>query len=236
MLKVRLSDERGHFDHGWLKTYHTFSFADYYDPQFVHFRSLRVINEDRVAPAEGFDEHPHEDMEILTYVMSGALEHKDSMGTGSVIKPGDVQIMSAGTGITHSEFNHSKTEAVHLLQIWMMPNERKLKPRYDQKFFGVEDKHNRLKLIGSQKGRDGSIVIHQDIDLYASVVDAGTKLEFAPRKYSGVWIQMIHGSVEVNGTVLKAGDAISAQDEAKLSLYADAKSEFLLFDIGPFEP
>jgi len=232
MLKTRLSQDRMHSDHGWLKSYHTFSFADHYDPEFHGFRSLRVINEDRVEPGQGFGRHPHDNMEILSYVLEGQLEHKDSMGTGSVIKPGDVQVMSAGTGITHSEFNPSPQEKVHFLQIWMFPDKKGLKPRYDQKHYSAEDKKDRLKLIGSKEGRNGSVVIHQDIDLFASRLGSGKKLEYKPRSGSGFWLQVVEGEVEVNGTKLQAGDAAYGEDEKALTLKAGKESEFLLFDIG----
>jgi quercetin 2,3-dioxygenase len=232
MLKTRLSQDRGHVQHGWLESYHTFSFADYHDPGFHGFRSLRVINEDRVDPGQGFGRHPHDNMEILSYVLEGNLEHKDSMGTGSVIKPGDVQVMSAGTGITHSEFNPSQKEKAHFLQIWMFPDKRGLTPRYDQKHFSVEDKKDRLKLIGSKEGRDGSVVIHQDIDLFTSRLGSGKGLHYKIRPGSGFWLQMIEGGLDVNGTKLKAGDAAYGEDEEALVLKAGHESEFLLFDIG----
>lgn len=235
MLKIRLSEDRGHAQHGWLDSHHTFSFANYHDPRFVGFRSLLVINEDRVEPAQGFGRHGHQDMEILSYVIEGALEHKDSMGTGSVLKPGDVQVMSAGTGVLHSEFNGSKTEKVHFLQIWMHPDQKRLKPRYEEKHFSLEQKTNRLKLIGSKTGRDGSVVIHQDIDLYASILEPQQRVEHTIRNGSGVWVQIIHGSVNVNGTQMKAGDGLAVEEETKLTLVGDTNSEFLLFDIGQFD-
>jgi len=232
-MNLRLSQERGHADHGWLNSYHTFSFAGYYDPRFHGFRSLRVINEDRVEPGQGFGRHPHDNMEILSYVLEGKLEHKDSMGTGSVIQPGDVQVMSAGTGITHSEFNPSEKEKVHFLQIWMFPDKPGLTPRYDQKHFSDEDKKDKLLLIGSKQGRDGSVVIHQDIELYASLLGAGKKLGYEPRKNSGFWLQMVEGELDVNGKKLKAGDAAYGEDEKALDLKAGKDAHFLLFDIGP---
>jgi redox-sensitive bicupin YhaK (pirin superfamily) len=235
MMKTRHSQDRGLADHGWLKSYHTFSFSGYHDPDFNGFRSLRVINEDRVEPGEGFGRHPHDNMEILSYVIEGALEHQDSMGTGSVIKSGDVQVMSAGTGVAHSEFNSSKKEKVHFLQIWMFPDKRNLPPRYDQKHFTHEDKLNRLRLIGSKDGREESLVIHQDIDLYASVLEKGKNLEQALRLNSGFWLQMIKGELEVNGSKLTAGDAVYGEKEKALSLSAKTDSEFLLFDIGKFD-
>jgi redox-sensitive bicupin YhaK (pirin superfamily) len=233
MLKTRLSNERGHAGHGWLESYHTFSFSGYHDPDFNGFRSLRVINEDRVEPGEGFGRHPHDNMEILSYVIEGALEHQDSMGTGSIIKPGDVQVMSAGTGVAHSESNPSKKEKVHFLQIWMFPDKRNLTPRYDQKHFTDQDKLNRLRLVASKDGREGSLVIHQDIELYASLLEKGKTLEQALRPDSGFWLQVIKGELKVNGTGLKAGDAVYGEKEKALSLSAKGDSEFLLFDIGP---
>ena len=235
MMKIRLSEDRGHAKHGWLDSHHTFSFANYYDEQFVGFRSLLVINEDRVQPGEGFGKHGHRDMEILSYVVEGALEHKDNMGTGSILRPGDVQVMSAGTGVLHSEFNGSKEEVVHFFQIWMHPDQAGLKPRYEEKHFSSEHKTNRLKLIGSKSGRDGSVTIHQDIDLYASVLEPKHRVEHVIRQGGGVWLQMIHGSIEVNGTTMKAGDGLAVEEEAKLSILADTRSEFLLFDIGYFD-
>ena len=235
MIKVRLAEERGHANHGWLDSHHTFSFSNYYDPEFVGFRSLIVINEDRVKPGQGFGKHGHQDMEILSYVVEGALEHQDNMGTGSVLRPGDVQVMSAGTGVLHSEFNGSKSELVHFLQIWMHPDKKGLKPRYEEKHFSPEHKKNRLKLIGSKTGRNGSVTIHQDIDLFASILEPKQAVEHEIRQGSGVWIQVIRGSIEVNGTVLKSGDGLSTEDESKLSIVADVESEFLLFEIGNFD-
>ena len=235
MMKVRLAEERGHANHGWLDSHHTFSFANYYDPAFLGFRSLLVINEDRVQPGQGFGKHGHEDMEILSYVVEGSLEHKDSMGTGSVLKPGDVQVMSAGTGVLHSEFNGSKTERVHFLQIWMHPDEKKLKPRYEEMHFSPEHKTNRLKLIGSKTGREGSVTIHQDIDLYASILEPKQRVEHMIWQGRGAWLQMMGGSIEVNGTTLKAGDGLAVEDESKLLILGNVRSEFLLFDIGYFD-
>jgi redox-sensitive bicupin YhaK (pirin superfamily) len=234
MLKTRLSNERGLADHGWLKSRHTFSFADYHDPDFHGFRSLRVINEDRVEPGQGFGRHPHDNMEILSYVLEGALEHQDSMGTGAVMEAGDVQVMSAGTGVTHSEFNHSGQEEVHFLQIWMFPDARNLTPRYDQKHFSSAAKRDQLRLIASKSGKDGSLVVHQDIELFASILDKGNQLTAPLRKDSGFWLQLIEGHLEVNGSPLKAGDAVYGEGEKELSIRAQKESHFLLFDIGPF--
>ena len=177
MIAIRKSEERGHADHGWLNSYHSFSFANYYDPQHMGFKTLRVINEDRVQANQGFGTHSHRDMEIISYVLEGALEHKDSMGTSSIILPGEVQVMSAGTGVTHSEYNHSKTDSVHFLQIWITPNQKGLEPRYEQKMYSAEEKHGNLRLIASQDGRDGSVTIHQDANLYASLLDAGQQVD-----------------------------------------------------------
>ncbi|HVM31697.1 MAG TPA: pirin family protein [bacterium] len=234
MLKTRLSQERGQADHGWLKSFYTFSFADYQDPGFNGFRALRVINEDRVEPGQGFGRHPHDNMEILSYVLEGSLEHKDSMGTGSVLKPGDVQVMSAGTGVAHSEFNPSWLEPVHFLQIWMFPDARNLKPRYDQKHFPEGDKKDRLLLIASKSGREGSVVIHQDIELYASKLSAGKKLEAPLREGSGFWLQLVEGQLSVQGQILSSGDALYGEGEKALEIKAGRDSHFLLFDLGPF--
>src|SRR5678816_4579484 len=191
MQEIRRSQERGFADHGWLKSFHTFSFADYFDPEHVEFGALRVINEDRVSPGQGFGTHGHKDMEIISYVLEGALEHKDSIGTGSVIRPGDVQVMSAGTGIRHSEFNHSKTEPVHFLQIWVLPNRQGIAPRYEQKTFPDAEKRGRLRLVGSSDGRDGSVVIHQDVELLAALLNAGEKLAHALATGRKGWIQAV---------------------------------------------
>jgi quercetin 2,3-dioxygenase len=234
MMKIRLSEDRAHVQHGWLDSRHTFSFANYYDPNFVGFRSLLVINEDRVDPGRGFGKHGHDNMEILSYVIEGALAHEDSLGSGSVLKPGDVQIISAGTGIAHSEFNGSKSEKVHFLQIWMLPEKQGLKPGYEEKHFTDGQKTNRLKLIGSKNGRDGSVSILRDIDHYASILEPGNKLEHPLRQGRGAWLQLIYGAVDVNGTAMKSGDGFAVEDEKSLSILADSRSEFLLFDIAAF--
>jgi quercetin 2,3-dioxygenase len=235
MLTVRPSHARGHFDHGWLNTYHTFSFDQYYDPKHMHFRSLRVINEDTVQPGRGFGTHPHRDMEIITYVLQGALSHQDSMGTGSTIRPGDVQRMSAGTGVTHSEFNQSQDSLVHLLQIWITPDKRGLEPSYEQKTFPAEQKRNRLRLVASPDGGDGSVTIHQDVRLYAAVLEPGKALghELEPGRHA--WIQVAAGAIGVNGTQLAAGDGAAIENENLLSITAQphsAPAEFLLFDLA----
>jgi redox-sensitive bicupin YhaK (pirin superfamily) len=234
MLTLRKSDERGHFDHGWLKTYHTFSFADYHDDSHVHFRALRVINEDTVAPGKGFGTHPHRDMEIITYILSGSLEHKDSMGNGSVIRPGDVQYMSAGTGVLHSEFNPSATEGVHLLQIWILPNAHGLTPLYGQKNFSEDERMNALKLIASPNGDDGSVTIRQDVDLYASILDVGQTLPHTFEASRFGWLQLTSGELVVNDTAMKAGDGLSISEEKtiEISSTGNDRAEFLLFDLN----
>jgi redox-sensitive bicupin YhaK (pirin superfamily) len=231
MIDIRKSAERGHADHGWLDTRFSFSFADYFDPQHVHFRTLRVMNDDRVAGGGGFPMHPHADMEIVTYVLEGALQHKDSMGNGSVIKPGDVQYMSAGTGVTHSEFNASKTEPVHLYQIWMFPDRKGHKPTYDQKNFSEAEKRGKLRLLVSPDGRDGSVKIRQDNELYATVLGEGESVKHALKPERHAYVQVARGSVKLNGTELETGDgaAISAEKAVELTGVKDA--EVLLFDL-----
>ena len=232
MITTRPGEERGHFDHGWLNTYHTFSFADYYDPRYMGFRALRIINEDRVRPGRGFGTHGHRDMEIVSYVVEGALEHKDSMGTGQVIRPGDVQRMSAGTGVTHSEYNHSATELVHFLQIWILPERKDLTPGYEQKTFPEEEKRGRLRLIASREGRDGSVKIQQDVDLYAALLEAGQKASHALRPGRHAWLQVVRGAVTVNAQALKAGDGAEISGEARLELSGLDPAEILLFDLA----
>lgn len=232
MLTVRKAADRGTADLGWLYSRHTFSFADYYDAAHMGFGPLRVINEDRVSPGEGFGTHGHRDMEIISYVLEGALEHKDSIGTGSVIRPGDVQIMSAGTGIRHSEFNHSKGEPVHFLQIWIIPDREGIVPRYDQRHFTDDEKRGRLRPVGSADGHDGSIVIHQDVDIYASIVGAGDTIDYPLRAGRKAWLQMTRGSLEANGSILTAGDGAALRDEASVTLKGRAgDGEVLLFDL-----
>jgi redox-sensitive bicupin YhaK (pirin superfamily) len=232
MINVRRAENRGHFDFGWLNTYHTFSFGDYYDPRFMGFRDLRVINEDRVREGRGFPTHPHRDMEIISYVLEGALEHKDSMGNGSVIRPGEVQRMSAGTGVTHSEKNHLQNEAAHFLQIWIMPNEHGLKPGYEQKMYSDEEKRGRLRLIASSDGRDGSVTVHQDTDLYAGLLDAGQEIAHSIAQGRHAWIQVARGMVTVNGQQLKQGDGASISEEQSLKVAGLEPSEILLFDLA----
>jgi quercetin 2,3-dioxygenase len=232
MIMIRKSQERGHFDHGWLNTYFTFSFADYYDPQHVHFRTLRVLNDDRVAAGAGFPEHPHRDMEIVTYVLDGALEHRDSMGNGSLIRPGDLQYMSAGSGVTHSEFNASKTEPVHLLQIWMFPEKKGMKPAYDQKNFPREDKQGKLRLVASPDGREGSVTIRQDNELYATVLGAGESVRHELKPERHAFVQVARGSVKLNGTKLVEGDGAAISEEKAVELTGVKDAEVLLFDLA----
>jgi redox-sensitive bicupin YhaK (pirin superfamily) len=231
MISIRRAADRGHFDHGWLNTYHAFSFADYHDPAHMGFRSLRVLNDDRVAPGQGFGEHRHRDMEIVSYVLEGALAHRDSMGNSGVIRPGDVQRMSAGTGVQHSEFNGSPNEPVHFLQIWIVPETRGAVPGYEQKTFPPETRRGKLRLIGSHDGREGSVTIRQDVDAYASVLEDGQNLRhvLAPGRHA--WLQVAEGELELNGNRLDEGDGASVSDERALEI-AGKGAEFLLFDLG----
>jgi redox-sensitive bicupin YhaK (pirin superfamily) len=231
MMTVRPSDERGHADHGWLNSRHTFSFADYHDARHMGFRNLRVLNDDRVEPARGFGTHPHRDMEIISYVLEGGIEHRDSMGTGSVIRPGDVQRMSAGTGVLHSEFNASKTDAVHFLQIWIMPSRRGITPSYEQKTFSTEDKQGRLRVIASQDGRDDSVSLNTDATLYAGVFDAGESAELKLPEGRHAWVQVAKGSVRVNGTELGAGDGAAISGERSVKVEGTTGGEVLVFDL-----
>lgn len=232
MIYVRKSSERGHFDHGWLNTYHTFSFDQYYDPRFMGFRSLRVINEDFVAPARGFPTHAHRDMEIITYILEGALEHRDSMGNGSTIRPGDVQRMSAGTGVRHSEANPSQTESVHLLQIWIVPAEQSIAPGYEQTSFTEDERHGRLKLVASSDGREGSVTIHQDASLYASLLGESQEVTHELAAGRSAWVQVARGSVEVNGEQLEQGDGAAVSEERRLTIVGREAAEILLFDLN----
>lgn len=231
MLTPRYAHERGHARHGWLESYHTFSFADYYDPRHTGFRALRVINEDRVQPGKGFGTHPHRDMEIISYVLEGALEHRDSLGTGSVVTPGEVQRMSAGTGVTHSEFNHSRSEPVHFLQVWILPEQNGLPPGYEQRTFPAAEKRGKLRLVASRDGREGSVRIHQAVDLYASVLTPGEVVthRLAPGRHA--WIQVARGSVTLNDTTLSAGDGAAVSEEGLLTVAAKDPAEVLLFDL-----
>ena len=232
MQTIIPSETRGSADHGWLKAKHTFSFADYYDPERVHFGALRVINEDRVAPSQGFGTHPHRDMEIVTYPISGSIEHKDSMGNGTVIPAGEVQRMTAGTGVLHSEFNHSQDEELHLLQIWFLPEINNLEPGYEQKAVPREEKLNRLRLIGSRDGRDGSLTIHQDVDLYASILEAGNTVQLDGVGDRRIFVQVVAGDIDVNGAQLSAGDGLQLTDAGEVVVSASSESEFLLFNLA----
>jgi redox-sensitive bicupin YhaK (pirin superfamily) len=231
MIVLRKSSERGFADHGWLKSFHSFSFADYYDPRWMGFSALRVINEDRVAPGSGFGTHGHRDMEIISYVLEGELAHQDSMGNGSVIRPGDVQRMSAGTGVRHSEFNHAADATTHFLQIWIEPDRTGVPPSYEEKHFGAEDKRGRLRLIASRDGREGSVTIHQDTSVYAAVLAAGDALDFAVAASRVAYLHVARGAVEANGQRLDAGDALLLKDEARIELRAGRAAEVLLFDL-----
>jgi len=232
MIELIPSESRGSADHGWLKARHTFSFAEYQNPKRVRFGPLRVINEDRIAPGQGFGTHPHKDMEIVTYPISGAIEHKDSMGNGTVISAGEVQRMTAGSGVQHSEFNHSQTDELHLLQIWMFPEENDLEPGYEQEMFSREDKLDQLRLIASRDGRDGSVTVHQQVDLYASILQADSRIEHTIADSHKVFMQIISGIVTVNGQSASAGDGVQIADEDKLIITSEAEAEFLVFDMG----
>ena len=230
-ISVRKAAERGHADHGWLDTWHTFSFSDYYDRRFMGFRVLRVINEDTVAPGRGFPTHGHRDMEIISYVLEGALEHRDSLGTGSVIRPGDVQRMSAGTGVRHSEFNASGTEPVHFLQIWIEPAAAGIAPGYEQKAFADADKQGRLRLVASPDGAEGSVTIHQDALVYATRLQAGEEVEhkLAPGRHA--WVQLIRGALSVGGRRLEHGDGAAISGESAVRLVGEQDAEALVFDL-----
>jgi len=230
-MELRRSDERGHAEHGWLDSYHSFSFADYFDPDHVQFGPLRVINEDRVAPGAGFGAHSHRDMEIISYVLEGELAHKDSTGTSSVIRPGDVQRMSAGRQVTHSEFNNSRVQPVHFLQIWIQPNVTGIDPQYEEKHFGVNEKRGRLRLIASQAGEDGSVRIHQDTRVYAGLFDGTERATLAVGGGRGIYVHVARGSVSVNGERLATGDGAKIRDAPTLVLADGAEAEVLVFDL-----
>jgi quercetin 2,3-dioxygenase len=233
MMTLRRAADRGHADHGWLNSRHTFSFADYHDPKQMGFRALRVINDDTVAAGQGFGTHAHQDMEILSYVLEGELAHKDSLGTGSVIRPGDVQRMSAGTGVRHSEFNASKTSSVHFLQIWVLPGQKGLPPSYEQKHFAPDTRRGQLKLVASPDAAEGSLTLHQDVKLYAGLFDAGEQqqVQLAPKRHA--WLHVAKGGVKVNGETLAAGDGAAFSDEAALKLEGvQGGGEVLLFDLA----
>ncbi|MGB7379046.1 MAG: pirin family protein [Rivularia sp. (in: cyanobacteria)] len=225
-------NNRGKTQIGWLDSSHSFSFGGFYDPNRLGFRSLRVINDDRVAPGAGFPTHGHRDMEILTYVLEGALEHKDSLGTGSIIRPGEAQIMSAGTGIMHSEFNYSQSEPVHLLQIWILPDKKNLKPRYEQKAFAVEERTGQLRLIAAHDARDGAVKVYQDVDLYTSILRPGDKINYHAQSHRYTWLHVAKGIVNLNGEELRAGDGVEISGETQLEMTTNVGGEILLFDLG----
>jgi redox-sensitive bicupin YhaK (pirin superfamily) len=231
-MLIRRANERGYADHGWLRSFHTFSFADYYAPAHMGFRSLRVINEDRVEGGKGFGTHPHRDMEIISYVLSGALQHKDSMGTGSVIRPGDVQRMSAGTGVTHSEFNASPTELVHFMQIWILPDVRGHAPSYEQKHFSEAERQGRLKLVASKDGREGSLSLHQDASIFAGLLDPAERATHYLSQGRYAWLHVARGKVEVAGQELSAGDAAAFEQSGEIVVTGSEPSEVLLFDLS----
>jgi redox-sensitive bicupin YhaK (pirin superfamily) len=231
MQEIRRSNERGYADHGWLKSFHSFSFADYFDPRHVEFGPLRVINEDRVQPGAGFGAHPHRDMEIISYVLGGELAHKDSLGNGSTIRPGDVQRMSAGTGVRHSEFNPSPAEQVHFLQIWIQPDAQGIAPSYEQKFFGPADKRGKLRLIASPDAADGSVLIHQDARVYAGLLDGDERMSLTVGDGRRVYVHVARGSLTANGTELSSGDALKLRNEKSVSLTGGKDAEVLVFDL-----
>jgi redox-sensitive bicupin YhaK (pirin superfamily) len=232
MINVRPAKERGHFNFGWLDTNHTFSFGEYYDSRFMGFRSLRVINEDRVLPARGFPTHAHSDMEIISYVLEGGLAHKDSLGTGSVIRPGDVQRMSAGRGVRHSEYNHSESEPVHFLQIWIIPNEQGIEPSYEQKRFADEEKRGRLRLIASTDGRDDSVRLHQDTAVYAALLEPGQQVNYQLGPARHAWVQVARGAVTINDQPLDQSDGAAISNEQSLKIVGREAAEILLFDLA----
>lgn len=231
-ITIRKANERGVAEHGWLHSKHSFSFANYYDPKHMGYRTLRVINDDRVEAGEGFGTHPHRDMEIISYVVDGALEHKDSMGNGSIIRPNDVQRMSAGSGITHSEFNPQKDAPVHFLQIWIQPAETGIEPSYEQKAYSVEEKTNRLRLVASPDGAEGSVTIHQDARLYATILEPGAEVPKAFDENRHVWVQVVKGKLTLNGVTLETGDGAAVEHPSKLTLAGIDESELLVFDLA----
>lgn len=232
MIRIREAADRGHANHGWLNTYHTFSFSSYQNPEHVRFRALRVMNEDWVAPGQGFGTHPHADMEIVTYVLEGALEHKDSMGNGEVLRPGEFQRMSAGTGITHSEFNPSSKEAVHLYQIWLYPEKRGITPSYEQKRFPESERHNRLRLVASPDAAESSLTIHQDARIFLSQLDEGQQVQHSLAAGRHAWLQVLRGSVSLNGQLLSTSDGAAISEETALNIQATANAEVMLFDLA----
>jgi len=232
MIRVRGAAERGHANHGWLDTYHTFSFSTYQDPEHTRFRSLRVMNEDFVSPGKGFGTHPHQDMEIVTYVLEGALEHKDSMGNGEVLRPGEFQRMTAGTGITHSEFNPSDSDPVHLYQIWLFPEQNGLEPSYEQKTFPEAERHNKLRLVASRDAAEGSLLIHQDAKIYLATLDADSEMSYALAEGRHAWLQVLRGSAMLNGDELKTSDGAAISEETDLTIMAVDDAEVMLFDLA----
>jgi redox-sensitive bicupin YhaK (pirin superfamily) len=235
MITIRKAEDRGRADLGWLDSKHSFSFGQYQDPAHMGFESLRVINDDHVAPGGGFDSHPHENMEIISYVLEGSLEHKDSMGNGSVIKPGDVQRLSAGTGVTHSEFNHSKEKGVHFLQIWILPSANGLEPGYEQKNFSADEKKAKLKLVASNDGRDGSVSLNQDVDMYITILDEGDSVTHSLNDNRKAWVQVAKGSVSLNGQELRPGDG-AAIDGENIELSGGSEAEVVIFDLAVYKP
>ncbi len=232
MITLRKAQERGHANHGWLDSNHTFSFANYYDPKHMGFRALRVINEDRVSPGMGFGTHGHRDMEIITYVLEGAIEHKDSIGTGSVIRPGEVQRMSAGTGIQHSEFNHSKTDPVHFLQIWLLPEREGLPPSYEQHNFSPAKTPGKLHLVAARDGREEAVTVHQDVDLYAAVLKEGDRISHSLKPQRHAWVQVARGAITLNGLALDTGDGAAISNETDVVIEGTIDAEILLFDLA----
>ena len=232
MFKLRLAHERGHVDHGWLNSYHTFSFADYRDPNHMGFRSLRVINEDRVAAGQGFGTHAHNDMEIVSYVLDGTLQHRDSMGNGQILRPGEFQRITAGTGITHSEFNPSSTTSTHFYQIWLLPERRGIKPSYEQKSFDPQGRKNQWQLVASRQSKDSSLTIHQDVSIYLADVETAKDLVFEIPKGRHLWLQVLRGSIHAGGYTLATGDALAASEEQSLTIRATADAQLMLFDLA----
>jgi hypothetical protein len=232
MITIRQAQERGHANHGWLDSHHTFSFANYYDPKHIGFRTLRVINEDRVSPSNGFGTHGHRDMEIITYVLEGALEHKDSIGTGSVIQPGEVQRMSAGTGILHSEFNHSQTQPVHFLQIWLLPEKKGLSPSYEQRNFSPAKTPGKLHLVAARDGRENAVTVHQDVDLYAADLKEGDRISYTLKPQRHAWVQVARGTITLNSLPLNTSDGAAISEETDVVIEATKDAEILLFDLA----
>jgi quercetin 2,3-dioxygenase len=232
VFTIRRADERGHADHGWLNSYHTFSFAGYRDPNHLGFRSLRVMNEDRVAAGQGFGTHAHNDMEIISYVLDGELEHKDSMGNGEVLRPGEFQRITAGTGITHSEFNPSASNSTHFYQIWLLPERKGIEPSYEQRAFDPAGRANRLQLVASREAKDGSLLIHQDVSIYLADLKDGNQLAFEIRSGRHVWLQVLRGSVNTGGHSLETGDALAGSVETSLTIKASSDAELMLFDLA----